>query len=93
MRLFPILNLTVLKIFASRILLPIRIQGYRSPFRYSGDITPRSGISLGSGILFAFGDTYRDLHNSRMHTGVDLDPRMHAGIMCHTIPVCILGSP
>jgi hypothetical protein len=27
-----------------------------------------------------------------MHTGIDLSPRMHTGISCHAIPVCIRGS-
>jgi hypothetical protein len=27
-----------------------------------------------------------------MHTGIDLDPRMHTGILYMTVPVCIWGS-
>jgi len=42
-----------------------------------------------TGILIKSPYAHGDLCNPHMHMGIDLNPRMHTGIMCHAIPVCI----
>ena len=42
-----------------------------------------------TGIFMRSPYAYGDLRDPLMHAGIDLDPRMHTGIACHVITVCI----
>ncbi len=41
--------------------------------------------------IFLDASAHPPTSKNNIHTGIDLNPRMHTGIACHVIPVCIRG--
>jgi hypothetical protein len=53
-----------------------------------------SDLCLGHALnkIFLDASAHPPTSKNNIHTGIDLNPRMHTGIACHVIPVCIWGS-
>ena len=61
------------------------VPGYRSPFAF-GEIAPHFDISLHSGDIAPLRGLRGLCVNPRMHTGIDLDHRMHMYKLCMLSP-------